>query len=129
VTSTCAACRDCGTNLKPNMLLCLDCALKAEPIGPPLKRLCKYRFVPTSMHNRDLKLARSFGKIPIKSYPRQRIVLMASLFVACDGKTYIDYEQIADGFSYSWSEPYQHNATRTDSFGEADGCAETGGGE
>jgi hypothetical protein len=108
--ASCSACRDCGTAVKAEHVLCMDCCRKAAPEGPPLKRIRKYGFEPTSMHHRDLKLSRSFGAIPIKSYPKMRMVLMARLYVACDGKTYIDYERCADGCSLSWSEPYPQNS-------------------
>jgi hypothetical protein len=102
-------CSKCGTEWKG--LLCLDCARKETPAGPPLKRLRRYGFK-VSYHMRQClrQAAQVTGAIPTECDTEDETIKVSHLFVACDGKTYIGHEWITQGgSSYSWSESYPQN--------------------
>ena len=104
-----AVCSECGKEWQG--LLCLYCAQRRKPEGPPLKRLRRYGFAVSYRMRQCLRrAAENSGAIPTECEPETESLKVSHLYVACDGKTYIGHEWISQGgASYSWSEPYPSN--------------------
>lgn len=99
------SCSKCGTDSHDT--LCLGCARKSTPVGPPLKRLRRYGFKINYRMRQWMRMAYKIsGSIPTECDKSTGSIKVSHLFVACDGKTYIGHEWIFQGSSYSWSEPY-----------------------
>lgn len=109
IAGSASVCSKCGTEWKG--LLCLDCARKETPAGPPLTRLRRYGFKIAYHQRREMQLAAKIsGAIPTDCDPVTRAVKMSHRYVACDGKTYVTHEWIYPlGSSCSWGESYPPN--------------------
>lgn len=88
--------------------MCIECAKKEIPVGPPLKRLRRYGFKVSYRMRQEMRLnAEIFGSIPTECEPEDESICMSHLFVACDGETYRGYAWITQGgSSLSGSEAY-----------------------
>ncbi len=109
IAGSASVCSKCGTEWKG--LLCLDCARKETPAGPPLTRLRRYGFKVGYYQRQAMRQAAEVcGAIPTECDAEDETIKVSHLFVACDGKTYIGHEWITQGgSSYSWSESYPQN--------------------